>query len=75
MRVKEGKKVGLKLYIQKMIMASCPITFWQIEGEKVEAVIRFYLGYKISKDSDFSHEIKLAPWKKSYDKLRQHIKK
>ena len=44
MRVKEGKKVGLKLYIQKMIMASCPITFWQIEGEKVEAVRFSFLG-------------------------------
>ena len=44
MRVKESKKVGLKLNIQKMIMPSCPITFWQIEGEKVEAVRFSFLG-------------------------------
>ena len=49
--------------------------FWQIEGEKVEVVIRLYLGYKISKDSDCSHEIKLVPWNISYGKPREHIKK
>ena len=61
MRVKEeSKKAGLKLSIQKTkIMASSPITSWQIEGEKVEAVTDFIsLGSKISAGSDCSHEIK-----------------
>ena len=61
MRVKEeSKKAGLKLSIQKTkIMASSPITSWQIEGEKVEAVTDFiFLGSKITVDNDFSHEIK-----------------
>ena len=58
-------------------MASGPIISWQIEGEKVEAVTDFiFLGSKITADGDCSHEIKtLAPWKKSYDKPRQYIKK
>ena len=58
-------------------MASGPITLWQIEGEKVETVTDFiFLGSKITADGDCSHEIKtLAPWKKSYDQPRQHIKK
>ena len=58
-------------------MASGPITSWKIEGEKVETVTDFiFLGFKITVDSDHSHEIKtLAPWKKSYDKTRQCIKK
>ena len=75
----ESEKAGLKLNIQKnKIMASSPITSWQIEGEKVEAVTDFiFLGSKIIADSDCSHEIKktLAPWKESYDKSRQSIKK
>ena len=79
MRVKEeSEKVGLKLSIQiTKTMASSPITSRQIEGEKVEAVIGFiFLDSKITADSDCSHEIKiLAPWKESYDKPRQHIKK
>ena len=61
MRVKEeNEKAGLKLNIQKTkIMASSPITSWQIEGEKVEAVTDFiFLGSKIIADSDCSHEIK-----------------
>ena len=61
MRVKEdSKKVCLKLDIQKTkIMASGPITSWQIEGEKVEAVTDFIFGgSKISVESDCSHEIK-----------------
>jgi len=68
----------LKLKIQKMkIMASSPITSWQIGGEKVQTVTGFiFLGSKITAESDCSHEIKmLAPWKKSYDKMTQHIKK
>ena len=58
-------------------MASSPITSWQIEGKKVEAVTDFILlGSKITVDGDCSQEIKrLAPWKKSYDKSRQYIKK
>ena len=61
MKVKEeSEKAGLKLNIQKTkIMASSPITSWQIEGEKVEIVIGYILlGYKISADGDCSHEIK-----------------
>ena len=61
MRVKEeSEKAGLKLNIQKTkIMASGPITSWQIEGEKVETVTGFMiLGSKITVDSDYSHEIK-----------------
>ena len=69
------KKAGLKLNIQKTkIMASGPITPWQIDGETVETAFIF-LGSKITEDGDRSHEIKtLAPWKKSYDQPRQHIK-
>ena len=79
MKVKEGsEKVGFKLNIQKTkIMASGPITSWQRDGETVETVSDFILGgSKITADGDCSHEIKtLAPWKKSYDRPRQHIKK
>ena len=71
MKVKEkSEKVGLKLNIQKTkIMASGPVTSWQIDGEKMETVRDFiFLGSKITADGDCSHEIKtLAPWKKSYD--------
>ena len=75
---KECGKVGLKLNIQKTkIMASGPITSWQIDEERVETVTDFiFLGSKITADGDCSNEIKtLAPWKKSYDQPRQHIKK
>ena len=61
MKVKEeSEKVGLKLSIQKTkIMASGPITSWQIDGETVETVSDFiFLGYKITADGDCSHEIK-----------------
>ena len=60
MRVKESKKAGLKLNIQKKkIMASRPITSWQRDGEKVETVTGFiFLGSKITADSDCSHKIK-----------------
>ena len=74
----ESEKVGLKLNIQKMkIIASGPITSWEIDGETVETVSDFIFGgSKITADGDCSHEIKmLAPWKKSYDQSRQHIKK
>ena len=58
-------------------MASSPIISWQIDMEKVKTMPDFiFLGSKIADDSDCSHEIKtLAPWKKSYDKPRQHIEK
>ena len=61
MKVKEqSEKVGLKLNIQKTkIMASDPITSWQIDGETMETVTDFILGgYKITADGDCSHEIK-----------------
>ena len=58
-------------------MAPGLITSWQIEGEKLEVVTDFiFLDSKITANSDCSHEIKtLAPWKESYYKPRQHIKK
>ena len=70
MKVKEeSEKVGLKLNIQKMkIMASGPITSWEIDGGTVSDFI--FLGSKITADGDCSHEIKkclLTPWKESYD--------
>ena len=60
MKVKESEKVGLKLNIQKMkIMASGPITSWQIDGETMETVRDFILGgSKITSDGTCSHEIK-----------------
>ena len=61
MKVKEeSKKAGLKVNIQKTkIMATCPITSWQIDGETMETVSDFtFLGSKITADGDFSHEIK-----------------
>ena len=61
MKVKEkSEKAGLKVNIKKTkIMASSPITSWQIEGEKLEAVIDFlFLGSKITADGDCSHEIR-----------------
>ena len=61
MRLKEeSEKVGLKLNIKKTkIMASGPITSWQIDGETMETMPKFiFLGFKITVDSDCSHEIK-----------------
>ena len=60
MKVKENEKAGLKLNIQKTkIMASNPITSWQIDGETIETVTDFILGgSKITADGDCSHEIK-----------------
>ena len=70
----ESEKVGLKLDIQKMkIMASGPITSWQIDGEIMETETDLiFLGSKITADGDCSHEIKrhLTPWKESYDQPR-----
>ena len=71
MKVKEEcEKVGLKLNIQKTkIMASGPITSWNVDGETVEAVSDFvFLLSEITADVDCSHEIKMpTPWKESYD--------
>ena len=78
MRVKdESEKAALKLNIQKIkIMDSGPITSWQVEGGKVEAVRDFiFLGSKLTADSDCSHEIKRHLLLEIYDKSRQHIKK
>ena len=78
MKVKEeSEKVGLKLNIQKTkIMASGPISSWQIDGETVETVIDFIFGgSKITADGDCSHEIKRRLLLESYDQPRQHIKK
>ena len=68
----ESKKVGLKFNIQKTkIMASSPITSWEIDGETVEIVSDFiFWGSKITADGDCSHEIKRHSWKESYDQPR-----
>ena len=60
MKVKEEhEKAGLKLNMQKTkIMASGPITSWQIDGETVESVRLYFLGSKITADGDCSHEVK-----------------
>ena len=77
MKVKvESEKIGVELNIQRTkIMASGPITSWEIDGETVQTVSGFILrGSKISADGDCSHEIKrrllLTPWKESYDQPR-----
>ena len=79
MKVKEEyEKAGLKLSIQKAkIMASGPITSWQIDEEKVQTVTDFlFLGSKITEDGYWSYEIKtLASRKESYEKSRWCIKK
>ena len=80
MNVKEeSEKVGLKLIFQKTkIMASGPITSWQIDGKTMETMTYFmFWGSKITADRDCSHEIKrhFLFLKKSYDQPRQHIKK
>ena len=74
----ESEKAGLKLSIQKTkIMASGPITSWQIDGETMETERDFVFGgSKITADGERAMKLKiLAPWKKSYDQTRQHIKK
>ena len=79
MKVKEeNEKAGLKLNIQKTkIIASSPIISRQTDRVKVETGTDFiFLGSKIPMDGDCSYEIQtLAPWKESYHKPRQHIKK
>ena len=76
-KVKErSENVGLKLNIHKTkIMASISIISWQIDGETMETVRDFILrGSKITADGDCNHRKTLAPWKKSYDQPKQHIK-
>ena len=78
MKVKEeSEKSGLKLNIQKIkVLASSPIISWQIGVKTIETVRYFiFLSSKITADGDCSHEKTLAPWKKSCDQPRQHIKK
>ena len=79
MKVKEeSEKVGLKLNIQKTkIMASGPITSWEIDGETEETVADFIWGApKSLQMMTAAMKLKtLAPWKESYDQPRQHIKK
>ena len=79
MKVKEGnEKDGLKLNIQKTkVMASGPITSWQIDGETMETVTDFiFLGSKITVDGDCSHEIKrhLFPGRKAMTNLESILK-
>ena len=73
----QSEKAGVKLNIQKTkIKASAPITSWQIAGEKVERVIDFiFLGSKITVVSAAMKLKTLSPWKESYDKSKQCIKK
>ena len=74
----ESDKAGLKVNIQKTkIMASGPITSWQIDGETMEIVTDIiFLGSKITVDDEVAMRLKIfAPWKKSYDQSRNHIKK
>ena len=78
MKVKEeSEKAGLKLNIQKTkIMASSPITSWQTDGETMETVRDYFGGLQKLQMVTAAMKLKtLAPWKKSYDKPRQHIKK
>ena len=78
MKVKESEKDGLKLNIQKTkIMASGPITSWQIDGETMETLTDFtFLGSKITVDGDCSHEIKrhLALGRKAMTNLDSRLK-
>ena len=72
----ESKKVGLKLNIQKMkIMASGPITSWQMDGERMETVTDFILGgSKITADGNCSHEIKRHSLEEKVDNLDSILK-
>ena len=72
----ESERVGLKLNIQKTkVMASGPITLWEIDGETVETVSYFILGgCNITADGDCSHENFLTPWKESYTNLDSMLK-
>ena len=73
----ESEKAGLKLHIQKTkIMASVPITSWQIDGEAVEIMTKFiFFGSKITADGDWNHETKrhLLLGRKAVKKQRHHF--
>ena len=74
----ESEKVGLKLNVQKTkIMASSPITSWQIDGETIETMTDFSLGSKVTADDDCSHEIRrhLLFWRKAMTNLDSILKK
>ena len=73
----ESEKVDLKLNVQKMkIMASGPITSWQIDGETVETMTDFiFWAPKSLQMVTAAMKLKDTPWKESYDQPRQHIKK
>ena len=77
MKVKEeSEKVSLKLNIQKTkIMASSPITSWEIDGETVETETLFFGAPKSLQMMTAARKLKDTSWKKSYDQPRQHIKK
>ena len=78
MKVKEeSEKVGLKLNVQKTkIMASSPITSWEIDEETVETVSHFIFGAPKSLQMvTAAMKLKDTPWKESYDQPRQHIEK
>ena len=77
MKVKEeSEKVGLKLNIQKTkIMASVPITSWQIDGETVADFIFFFAPKSLQMVTAAMKFRMLIPWKESYNQPRQHIKK
>ena len=67
------RQISYNLYVESKIMASGPITSWEIDGETVQTVADFiFLGSKITADGDCSHEIKrrFTPWKESYDQPR-----
>ena len=68
---------ALSLFTPSSLEDDLFFQLWQIDGETMETVTYFiFLGSKITADGDYSHEVKmLAPWKKSYDQHRQHIKK
>ena len=72
----ETEKSGLNHIQKTKIMASSPITLWQIEGEKMEIVRDFiFLGSKITANSDCSHKIKtLAPWKEAVTNIDSILK-
>ena len=77
MKLKEdSEKVGLKLNIQKTkIMASGPITSWEIDGETVETMSDFFEVPKSLQMVTADMKLKDTPWRESYDQPRQHIKK
>ena len=73
---KESEKVGLKTQHSNKIMTSSPITSWQIDGETMETVTEFtFIGLQSHWMESAAMKLKDAPWKKSHDKSKEHIKK